>query len=211
MQRPKAAGMIRQKVFVVDAFASGPFSGNPAGVCVYKTRTKLDDATLQRIAAEMNLSETCFCYPEGDGGYRLRWLTPTTEVPLCGHGTLATAHVLFNELEAPGPTLCFRTLSGELRVSRGADGELTMDFPRGQPVRVPALPEALLAQLCAALSIADFASVSEVHFCARTRKLALVVTSAAVVRACVPNGAHLESLVFPESLCVKGVMVTAGS
>ncbi|MEM7446215.1 MAG: PhzF family phenazine biosynthesis isomerase, partial [Pseudomonadota bacterium] len=77
--------------FQVDAFADAVFKGNPAGVCLLETW--LDDSLLQSIAAENNLSETAFLVPEGTG-YRLRWFTPTTEVPLCGHATLASGFVV---------------------------------------------------------------------------------------------------------------------
>ena len=83
---------MRFPVYQVDAFTDHPFAGNPAAVCLLSASS---DATwMQQVAAEMNLSETAFLHPEGDG-FRLRWFTPTVEVELCGHATLASAHVLW--------------------------------------------------------------------------------------------------------------------
>ncbi|SFU57589.1 PhzF family phenazine biosynthesis protein [Halomonas korlensis] len=129
-------------LYQVDAFASHPFEGNPAAVC--PLTEWLDDATLRAIAAENNLSETAFFVREG-AGYHLRWFTPTVEVELCGHATLASAWVIFNELGEVGETLRFATRSGELRVSRTEEG-LAMDFPakRSEPM---ADPETVLAAL----------------------------------------------------------------
>ena len=80
---------------IVDAFAEQPFTGNPAGVCLLEAWP--DDAWMQRVAAELNLSETAFAHPRPDGDWALRWFTPTVEVDLCGHATLATAHVLHGD------------------------------------------------------------------------------------------------------------------
>ncbi|MDP5239175.1 PhzF family phenazine biosynthesis protein [Uliginosibacterium sp. 31-16] len=111
--------------FVVDAFASRPFSGNPAAVCPLAHWP--EDALLQAIAAENNLSETAFFVAEEEG-FRLRWFTPRAEVDLCGHATLASAHVLFSQLGYTGQQIAFFTRSGTLTVRR--DGEmLVMDFP----------------------------------------------------------------------------------
>ena len=82
------------RLFHVDAFASRPFSGNPAVVCPLDE--PVDAGWMQQVAAEMNVSETAFLHPEGDG-YRLRWFTPTMEMDLCGHATLASAHVLWEQ------------------------------------------------------------------------------------------------------------------
>lgn len=117
----------------VDAFTDRPFAGNPAAVLVLEDR--LDDEGMQAIAAEMNLSETAFTGLDDQGRRWLRWFTPTVEVPLCGHATLATAHVLF-EGGAPGP-LRFESASGPLTVHREA-GQIRMDFPSDPPA--PATP-----------------------------------------------------------------------
>lgn len=128
--------------FVVDAFASKRFQGNPAGVCPL---TKwLDDGTMQNIAAENNLSETAFFVPRG-ADYELRWFTPATEVDLCGHATLASAFVLFSELGAPGDVVRFHSKSGVLTVSRNND-ILTLDFPSRPPAPCAA-PDVLIRAL----------------------------------------------------------------
>jgi len=120
-------------LFLVDAFANKPFTGNPAGV-VPLTATP-DDRWMQQVAGEMNQAETAFFWPEGDG-YRLRWFTPTVEVDLCGHATLASAHVLWSELSNPTSTLKFQTRSGELVCHR--EGEfVVLDFPSEHPVEMP--------------------------------------------------------------------------
>lgn len=116
-------------IFQVDAFAANVFAGNPAAIC--PLREWLDDAVLQSIAAENNLSETAFFVPEGDG-YRLRWFTPQCEVDLCGHATLASGFVLLNILAPQTSSVRFNTRSGVLTVSR--DGDLiSMDFPALPP------------------------------------------------------------------------------
>lgn len=121
-------------IFQVDAFADEPFKGNPAGVCLL--RGPAEASWMQAVAAEMNLAETAFPLPEGDG-YRLRWFTPTVEVRLCGHATLATAHILWEQgLLPPDREARFETLSGLLTARR--DGELIeLDFPARPPLPRP--------------------------------------------------------------------------
>jgi PhzF family phenazine biosynthesis protein len=117
---------VKIPLFQVDAFTSRVFSGNPAAVCPLEDW--LDDARLQAIAAENNLSETAFFVPKCEG-YELRWFTPAAEVDLCGHATLAAAHVLFTRLGHSGDAITFETRrSGRLTVRR-RDGLLEMDFP----------------------------------------------------------------------------------
>ncbi|WP_376690600.1 PhzF family phenazine biosynthesis protein [Wenzhouxiangella sp. EGI_FJ10409] len=111
--------------FQVDAFADKVFEGNPAAVVLLDEW--LDDELLRAIADENNLSETAFCVAEGDG-YRLRWFTPHSEVDLCGHATLATAHVLFEHLGFAAEEVVFESRSGALRVRR-CDAGLELDFP----------------------------------------------------------------------------------
>ena len=118
---------IRQ--YQVDAFATRAFEGNPAAVCPLERW--LDDGLLQAIAEENNLSETAFFVPS-DQGFRLRWFTPASEVELCGHATLATAHVLFEHLGHAAQTVTFETRSGPLTVKRKG-GLLEMDFPARAP------------------------------------------------------------------------------
>lgn len=122
-------------LYQVDAFAARAFEGNPAAVCPLETW--LPDATMQAIALENHLSETAFCVPTGEPSrWGLRWFTPTCEVPLCGHATLATAHVLLNVLGAADRIARFDTLSGPLAVERGEDGRLVMDLP-ADPLSAP--------------------------------------------------------------------------
>jgi len=118
--------MKRVRIFQVDAFASRPFEGNPAAVCLLPVPR--DAAWMQQMAAEMNLSETAFLSKEGIF-YRLRWFTPSFEVDLCGHATLASAHILWEEgLIAPDKTACFKTRSGILSASKAGES-IMLDFP----------------------------------------------------------------------------------
>ncbi|RYG48996.1 PhzF family phenazine biosynthesis protein [bacterium] len=124
-------------IFLVDAFARGPFTGNPAGVVPLEAWP--EDTWMQNVALEMNQAETAFFVPEGDG-FRLRWFTPTVEVDLCGHATLATAHVLMTERDHEGE-IVFQTRSGPLTCRREKD-LITMDFPSEAPWPEP-LPTAI--------------------------------------------------------------------
>jgi predicted PhzF superfamily epimerase YddE/YHI9 len=127
-------------VFHVDAFTSKPFSGNPAAVC--PLAAWLDDGLLQAVAAENNLSETAFFVPRGDR-YELRWFTPSCEVKLCGHATLASAFIVLHILETNRDSVRFETrLSGSLIVSRDS-GLLAMDFPSLAPWPCVSPPSAL--------------------------------------------------------------------
>ena len=112
-------------LFHVDAFAERPFTGNPAAVCLLPSWK--DDAWLQAVAGEMNLSETAFLVPQS-GHFDLRWFTPKMEVDLCGHATLASAHVLWQQGQAAGDEIRFSTRSGVLRAVRQGDG-VELDFP----------------------------------------------------------------------------------
>lgn len=111
----------------VDAFTRRAFGGNPAGVCPLEAW--LDDDLLQRLASQHGLSETAFFVRTGDHRYDLRWFTPATEVDLCGHATLASAHVLFRELGLSGSEVTFDSRSGPLRVGQVQDDRLQLDFP----------------------------------------------------------------------------------
>lgn len=114
-------------IYQVDAFTSEVFRGNPAAVCPLEQW--IPDEMMQAIAAENNLSETAFFVPlDDDGHYHLRWFTPRREVPLCGHATLATAHVLLNILNPQSDCVVFKTKSGALTVNKD-EAWLTMDFP----------------------------------------------------------------------------------
>jgi PhzF family phenazine biosynthesis protein len=130
------------EIFQIDAFADRVFSGNPAAVVPLKKW--LPDATLQAIATENNLSETAFYVKNGEY-YDLRWFTPETEVDLCGHATLAAAHVLFEFKRYKDDCIVFETKSGRLFVDR-EDGLLSLDFPAWTPKSFP-VPESLVEAL----------------------------------------------------------------
>jgi PhzF family phenazine biosynthesis protein len=111
----------------IDAFTQEPFKGNPAGVCLLDRPG--EPGWMQKVAMEMNLPETAFVVPRADGGFDLRWFTPAIEVPLCGHGTLASAHALWETGRlAAGESARFFTLSGWLTAKRSGE-EIEMDFP----------------------------------------------------------------------------------
>jgi PhzF family phenazine biosynthesis protein len=145
-------------LYQIDAFADRLFSGNPAAVC--PLREWLPDQTLQAIASENNLSETAFYIPAGDE-FQIRWFTPTAEVELCGHATLATAHVIFHHTGYGRNAIRFTSRGGELTVTRDND-YLVMDFP-AQPATPCSPPkeliEALGSEPVEVLSSADYMAV----------------------------------------------------
>jgi predicted PhzF superfamily epimerase YddE/YHI9 len=175
------------QIYQVDAFSDKPFSGNPAAVCPLEHW--LPDTLMQQIAAENNLSETAFFVPQGDH-YRIRWFTPTTEVDLCGHATLASAFVLFHCLKLQGDTVQFDSNSGPLFVERQGP-YFQMDFPHEPcvPCAIPELlPHALGAKPRYTLSGEDLLAVFDTE---------------AQVAALQP---HFESLL---ELPYRGVIATA--
>lgn len=181
-------GGMRVPIYQVDAFAARPFGGNPAAVMPLERFP--EDALLQGMALENNLSETAFLAREG-AEWRLRWFTPTTEVPLCGHATLASAWVVTERLEPGSRRVVFQTRSGPLAVERKGD-RFVMDFPtrRPRPIEAPAgLEDALGARVVEALHDGF--------------NLIAVLESAAAVRALKPD--HRALL----RLRAEGVSVTA--
>ena len=184
-------------VFVVDAFADAPFTGNPAAVVVYGTDPPADDL-MRQIAAEMNLSETAFVGPPGThprlpGEVRsLRWFTPTCEVDLCGHATLAAVHVLAAERGEAGP-FRFATRGG-LLTCEAADGEITLDFPAA-----PASGEDPPPGLAAAFG------VEPVRVARNRWDLLCELPDAAAVRGLRPDVAALAGL------SGRGIIVTAAA
>lgn len=175
------------KQYQVDAFAQRVFEGNPAAVCPLERWP--DDHLLQAIAEENNLSETAFLVPSAKG-FRLRWFTPVREVDLCGHATLASAHVLFEILGYDRPAITFETRSGDLTVERRGS-LLTMDFPalRPRPCVAPdALVEALGQRPIEVLAADDYIAVFD---------------SEAVIHALSPDQTKLRAL------DLRGVAVTA--
>jgi len=178
----------RTPIFHLDAFATHRFAGNPAAVMPMASFP--DDATLQALAAENNLSETAFLVPDS-GDYRLRWFTPRVEVPLCGHATLASAAVVMERLEPTRRRVAFHTASGLLTVTR-TDTGYVLNFPTrpSEPiVPPPVLVDALGATPTEVLSNAF--------------NYMAVMPSAQVVRALAPDMVALARLDRP------GVIVTA--
>jgi predicted PhzF superfamily epimerase YddE/YHI9 len=166
---------------VVDAFTGRAFAGNPAAVAVVE-RFPGDDR-MQMVAREMNLSETAFVTPRPDGDHDLRWFTPTVEVDLCGHATLASAHVL-------GGRARFHTRSGVLTCTPGEDGWIEMDFPADPPVATDISGEQL--------------GLDGVQWCGRSRGDLLVeLPDAAAVRSLQPDMGRLAAT------GTRGVLVTA--
>jgi len=179
------------RAFKVDSFTAQPFAGNPAGVCLL-TEPR-DERWMQAMAREMNLSETAFLLREGDG-FRLRWFTPAVEVELCGHATLASAHVLWEEgVLAPSETARFATRSGELRASRSGD-LIELDLPT-KPEHPAEPPENLLEAL----------RVKPLYLGRNVFDYLLLLDSEEAVRAVSPDFALLRSVT------VRGVIVTAPS
>lgn len=136
------------RIRTVDAFTDRPYAGNPAGVVIWDEGPFPEDHRLQRLANEINLAETAYAHPltdDPEADWALRWFTPATEVDLCGHATLATAHVLHTDGAASG-TVRFRTRSGILTATTAADGEITLDFPTAPLTGIP-VPEGVEAAI----------------------------------------------------------------
>lgn len=119
-------------MYQVDAFTNELFKGNPVAVCLMEK--SISEELMQKIAMENNLSETAFCYKDGES-YQIRWFTPEIEIDLCGHATLGTAYVLFNEVEQGKEQIAFQSQSGEIIVARNNE-YLTLTFPvrEGRPI-----------------------------------------------------------------------------
>ncbi len=179
------------RTFKVDSFTAEPFAGNPAAVCLL-TEPR-EERWMQAVAREMNLSETAFVLPEG-GLFRLRWFTPAVEVALCGHATLAAAHVLWEEgILAPGETARFATKSGELRAARRGN-LVELDFP-SKPEEPAEPPENLLEAI----------GVKAAYLGRNVFDYLLLLESEDAVRAVKPDFALLRGV------NVRGVIVTASA
>jgi PhzF family phenazine biosynthesis protein len=183
---------VSHTLYVIDAFTDKPFGGNPAAVCV--TEGPQDATWMQRVAQEMNLSETAFLYPLESGGYQLRWFTPGAEVTLCGHATLASAFTLWKIGALPPEAEAhFHTLSGLLSCTR--EGEwIAMDFPTKAIAPCdtpPGLAEALGAE-------PRFVGINNMDYLVE-------VADATTLRGLTPNVTALASLP------VRGVIVTSPS
>jgi predicted PhzF superfamily epimerase YddE/YHI9 len=207
---------MRLPLYQVDAFTDHLFGGNPAAVCPLDAW--LPDAAMQAIAAENNLAETAFFVREGDD-YALRWFTPTVEVDLCGHATLASGHVVMTFLEPQRQSVSFRTLkAGMLTVTRYAD-MLVMDFP-ARPAAATAPPPGLLVALggkpCEVLSARDhlvvYGSAAEVaELKPDLAALAKVDCWAAIVTAPGNDGIDFVSRFFAPAQGVPEDPVTGSS
>lgn len=176
--------------FHVDAFVGVGLSGNPAGV--YLLKKPLSAEQMQRIAAEINLPETSFVWDEGDK-LAIRWFTPEREVDLCGHGTLAAAHVIFSRVNPGLQDICFRSASGDLHVKRTADsfGRLSLNFPSLPPEQI-----AVSAELVTLLG-------AEIRQLWQAKSLLVVLENEQQVRQLQPDIAALIAFTG------RGVIVTA--
>ncbi len=176
-------------IYQVDSFTDKPFAGNPAGVCILDKAA--DEQWMQNVAMEMNLAETAFLYPLTDS-YNLRWFTPVLEVDLCGHATLASAHMLYElgKLRSDEEAR-FHTKSGMLTAKKQGDW-IEMDFPATPAVQLPA-PEGLIAAL----------GVEAIWVGQSKFDLLVEVASEAEVRGLDPNTSALKSLGG------RGVIVTS--
>ena len=175
----------------VDAFTDRPFRGNPAAVCILNAPA--EEEWMQDVAREMNLSETAFCHPSTAvaGEWELRWFTPGSEVDLCGHATLATAHVLATE-HGSTDTMGFHTRSGRLSATVGVNGDITLDFPVDELI-----PVDVTVEMGAALGVEVLAAAY-----GRT-DLLLAAGADADVRSCIPD------LGAVSALAERGVILTA--
>lgn len=184
------------RIWQVDAFADGPFGGNPAAICILSEYPS--DEWMQDVAAEMNLSETAFVVPAGaPGDFHLRWFTPTTEVDLCGHATLAAAHVMIEQgIVAEGEILQFQTRSGELSCEQQGN-QIAIDFPATPLLDV--VEDVVACEVRTSLGI-DAATVMRSKF-----DFVAIVESAATVRRIEPDFNRLRLIE------TRGVMITAAS
>lgn len=180
-----------QPIIQVDSFTDRAFAGNPAGVCIME-RVR-DEQWMRNVAREMNLSETAFVAPRADGAFDLRWFTPAVEVDLCGHATLAAAHVLWETSQlGPDQPARFHTKSGLLTCTKRGDW-IEMDFPGTAPTQAPP-PPGMLAAL----------GYEAPLFVGKTRFDYLVeVSDEAALRAVAPDFGKLKSTE------ARGVIVTA--
>ncbi len=183
-----------QKITQVDAFTAKRYEGNPAAICILEREA--DPGWMQRIANEMNLSETAYLVPRSDG-FGLRWFTPTVEVDLCGHATVAAAHVLWEEGAVPGSEACrFHTRSGLLTAKRGNSGWIQVEFPKEtvESCSVPAAAEQALGTKAIAAALSS-----------RLAYLVLETDNEDAVRAARPDFSAAEKLPY------EGLIITSGA
>ncbi len=189
------------ELFQVDAFTERPFEGNPAAVCL--SREVLPASFMKKVASEMNLSETAFLFPIEDDfrrgtKFRIRWFTPKVEVPLCGHATLASASVLFDEKNNPAREIFFESKSGRLAAKRSPGG-YTLDFPVNAPHPCQ-VPEGLLRGLRLTGNYTGWLSVE-------AEMLLIPLQTAEDVISVSPDFPRLASV--SERLGALGIIVTA--
>lgn len=188
-------------IYIVDSFTNISFGGNPAGVCILKE--KIDDESMALIAREINLSETAFLVvteediKNKNNKLSLRWFTPKVEVSMCGHGTLATAKVLFEDLGFEGEEIHFSTKSGVLVAKKDKDG-IILDFPMDEYETVEAPKELLKAM--------GINSYKEAVYGKNTKKLVIEVEKEEEIINLKPNFEGMKNLSF--ALDIKGVGVT---
>ncbi|MBV9210137.1 MAG: PhzF family phenazine biosynthesis protein [Acidobacteria bacterium] len=184
---------MKQKIFQVDAFTREPYKGNPAGVCVLPEQK--DEAWMQAVAREMNVAETAFLLACGENSFHLRWFTPTVEVKLCGHATLASAHVLWEEgLVKEEAELSFQTLSGTLKAQRAGEW-IELDFPAEPPTQQDSYPS----------DLRDALSVEPLYVGRNRFDFLVEVESEKALRSLAPDMRLLRSL------DMRGVIVTSRS
>ncbi|MEE9442348.1 MAG: PhzF family phenazine biosynthesis protein [candidate division Zixibacteria bacterium] len=182
---------MRQSIIQVDSFTDKPFAGNPAGVCFLDGPAK--ESWMRSVASEMNLSETAFFYKQGkDYNYNLRWFTPVAEVEMCGHATLASAHVLFKDNHVPHDNrITFHTLSGPLYASLNGEW-IELNFPAKIP-REESIPENLESAL----------GFKPSYFAKAGEDCMAVCDSEDTIRNLTPNISAIEKLP------TRGLIVTA--
>jgi PhzF family phenazine biosynthesis protein len=190
------------RIRIVDAFTDRPFAGNPAAVCLLDADGWPEECWMQQVAAEMNLAETAFAHPlpgNAEADWALRWFSPTVEVELCGHATLATAHVLHSD-HGVANTVRFSTRSGVLTAHTRHDGAITLDFPAA-PVTETAIPEGLADALGAKPDAA--------YGTGALRDVLVVFADETAIRALTPDFAALAQLARREG--TRGVITTAAA
>lgn len=182
---------MNENIYKVDSFTEKPFAGNPAGVCILPGPR--DETWMQNVAREMNLSETAFLY-RGKDGYELRWFTPAAEVELCGHATLASAHILWETGDlAPKAEARFQTKSGLLTAARRG-GQIELDFP-AKPEETAEAPDGLIEAL----------GVEPRHIGRNAFDYLVEVESQEIVRDAAPDFARLKKI------RARGVMITSAA
>lgn len=189
------------KVYQVDAFTDKVFKGNPAAVCILDR--EIDEKIMQRVAMEMNLSETAFISKKNkkDNEYGIRWFTPTKEVSLCGHATLAASEILFNQLNIPYDEVVFSSKSGELKAYKDAKG-IRLDFPSDGAMEASAKE---YIDLLKAMGISKYENII---IGKNTKKLVVHLGCQKEVLEINPNFEQMKRLNISS---IKGVGVTAES